>query len=148
VAELSVASESFEDGDALPARHALDGENLSPDLSWSGLPEGTRSIAIICEDPDAPTGTFVHWVGWGVDPQAGGLGEGESPPHEGRNDFGNPGYGGPAPPPGHGRHRYYFRILALDVEPELEPGAAKEELDAAIEGHVLASGELMGTYER
>jgi Raf kinase inhibitor-like YbhB/YbcL family protein len=132
----------------MPVRHALEGENLSPPLSWSGVPDATRSIAVICEDPDAPSGTFVHWVGWGIDPQAGRLGEGESAPREGQNDFGNTGYDGPSPPPGHGRHRYYFRVYALDTEPKLEPAASRETLGAAIEGRVLAVGELMGTYER
>jgi Raf kinase inhibitor-like YbhB/YbcL family protein len=148
MAGLSLASESFQHGDRLPDRHALEGENLSPHLSWSGLPDGTRSVAVICEDPDAPSGTFVHWVAWAVDPEAGGLDEGEAPPSEGQNGFGNTGYDGPSPPPGHGTHRYYFRVYALDAEPELEPGASKEDLEAAIEGHVLAAGELMGTYER
>jgi Raf kinase inhibitor-like YbhB/YbcL family protein len=148
VAELSLTSESFRHGDRILVRHALEGENLSPPLSWSGLPDATRSIAVICEDPDAPSGSFVHWVGWGIDPHAGRLGEGESAPKEGQNDFGNTGYDGPSPPPGHGRHRYYFRVYALDTEPRLEPAASKEKLEAAIEGHVLAAGELMGTYER
>jgi Raf kinase inhibitor-like YbhB/YbcL family protein len=148
MAELALTSESFQDGDPVPERHALEGENLSPPLSWSGLPDGTQSIAVICEDPDAPSGTFVHWVVWGIGPQAGGLGEGEAAPHEGQNDFGNTGYGGPSPPPGHGRHRYHFRVYALDAEPSLDQGASKEQLEAAIEGHVLATGELMGTYER
>ncbi len=148
MAELSLTSESFQHSDRIPERHALEGENLSPPLSWSGLPDQTQSIAVICEDPDAPSGTFVHWVGWGIDPEAGRLGEGESAPREGRNDFGKTGYDGPSPPPGHGKHRYYFRVYALDTEPGLEPGASKEELEAAIKGHVLAAGELMGTYER
>jgi Raf kinase inhibitor-like YbhB/YbcL family protein len=148
MADLSVTSESLRHGDPMPGRHALDGENLSPQLSWSGLPDETQSIAVICEDPDAPSGTFVHWVGWGIDPEAGRLGEGESAPREGQNDFGNTGYDGPSPPPGHGRHRYYFRVFALDAEPTLEPAASKQSLDAAIEDHVLAAGELMGTYER
>jgi Raf kinase inhibitor-like YbhB/YbcL family protein len=148
VADLAVASESFEHGDRMPERHALEGENLSPALNWSGIPESTRSIALICEDPDAPSGTFVHWVGWGIAPEAGGLSEGERAPNEGRNGFGNTGYDGPSPPPGHGTHRYFFRIYALDAEPQLAPGASREELQAAIEGHVFASGEHMGTYER
>jgi Raf kinase inhibitor-like YbhB/YbcL family protein len=148
VADLSVASESFESGDRVPARHTLDGENLSPSLSWSDLPEGTRSIAVVCEDPDAPSGIFVHWVAWGIDPDAGGLDEGESAPREGQNGFGNEGYDGPAPPPGHGEHRYFFRVYALDTELELGASTSKQDLDAAIEGHVLAAGELMGTYER
>jgi Raf kinase inhibitor-like YbhB/YbcL family protein len=148
MAELALTSESFQHGDPIPARHALEGENLSPQLSWSGVPDQTQSIAVICEDPDAPSGTFVHWVGWGIEPEAGRLGEGEAAPREGRNDFGNTGYGGPSPPPGHGRHRYYFRVYALDAEPVLEPATSRAELEAAIEGHVLAAGELMGTYER
>jgi Raf kinase inhibitor-like YbhB/YbcL family protein len=148
MAELYVTSESLRHGDPMPVRHALEGENLSPQLSWSGLPDQTQSIAVICEDPDAPSGTFVHLVGWGIDPEAGRLGEGESAPREGRNDFGKTGYDGPSPPPGHGKHRYYFRVYALDTEPGLEPAASKEELEAAIKGHVLAAGELMGTYER
>jgi Raf kinase inhibitor-like YbhB/YbcL family protein len=148
MAELSLASESFEHGDRMPERHALEGANLSPALTWSGLPQSTRSIAVICEDPDAPSGTFVHWVAWGIDPEAGGLGEGEPAPNEGRNGFGNTGYDGPSPPPGHGMHRYFFRVYALDTEPKLDPPASKEELEAAIEGHVLAPGEHMGTYER
>ena len=148
MAELFLTSESFQHGDRIPARHALEGENLSPSLSWSGLPDATQSIALICEDPDAPSGTFVHWVGWGIEPEAGRLGEGESAPKEGRNDFGNTGYDGPSPPRGHGRHRYYFRVYALDTEPDLEPAISKQKLGAAIEGHLLAAGELMGTYER
>jgi Raf kinase inhibitor-like YbhB/YbcL family protein len=148
MAELTLASESFEHGDRIPARHALEGENLSPHLGWSGHPEGTRSIAVICEDPDSPSGTFVHWVGWGVDPEAGRLAEGESTPTQGRNDFGKAGYAGPRPPAGHGAHRYFFRVYALDDEPALGPGASREELEAAIDGHVLAFGELVGTFER
>jgi Raf kinase inhibitor-like YbhB/YbcL family protein len=148
MAELFLTSESFQHGDRIPARHALEGENLSPSLRWSGLPDATQSIALICEDPDAPSGTFVHWVGWGIEPEAGRLGEGEAAPREGRNDFGNTGYDGPSPPRGHGRHRYYFRVYALDTEPDLEPATSKQKLGAAIEGHLLAAGELMGTYER
>jgi Raf kinase inhibitor-like YbhB/YbcL family protein len=143
-----VPSESFRHGDRMAERHALEGENLSPALTWSGLPQSTPSIAVICEDPDAPSGTFVHWVGWGIEAEAGGLGEAEPAPNEGRNGFGKTGYDGPSPPPGHGTHRYFFRVYALDTEPKLDPAASKEELEAAIKGHVLASGEHMGTYER
>jgi Raf kinase inhibitor-like YbhB/YbcL family protein len=148
MAELSLASESFDHGDRIPARHALEGQNLSPHLSWSGQPEETRSFAVFCEDPDSPSGTFVHWVAWGIDPGAGGLAEGEAPPREGRNGFGGTGYAGPRPPEGHGPHRYFFRVHALDTEPDLEPGASREELEAAIDGHVVAEAELMGTFER
>jgi Raf kinase inhibitor-like YbhB/YbcL family protein len=144
---LSLKSESFEHGDRIPARHAFEGENVSPALTWSALPDATRSIAVTCEDPDAPSGTFVHWLGWGIKPGAERLGEGEAAPQEGQNDFGGLGYGGPKPPPGHGAHRYYFRVYALDTEPDLEQGASKQELASALRGHVLAIGELMGTFE-
>ena len=147
MAEFSVTGETFDHGERMPDRHALDGDNLSPPLSWSGHPEGTGSIAVICDDPDAPAGNFVHWVAWGIDPNAGRLAEGEPPPKEGLNDFGRPGYDGPAPPPG-GPHRYFFRVFALDAHPELELDASRDDLAAAIDGHVLATAEHMGTYQR
>jgi Raf kinase inhibitor-like YbhB/YbcL family protein len=112
------------------------------------VPEGTRSLALLVDDPDAPGGVFTHWIAWGLDPGAGGLGEGEPAPGEGQNDFGATGYRGPCPPPGHGRHRYVFRLYALDTALELAVGAAKAELEQAIEGHVLTTAELVGTYER
>jgi Raf kinase inhibitor-like YbhB/YbcL family protein len=145
---LSLTSGAFEHGERIPERHSGEGEDVSPPLSWDELPEGTESLALIVDDPDAPSGTFVHWLAWGIDPQSGGLGEGESPPSQGAGGFGDVGYRGPAPPPGHGPHRYFFRLYALDATPELAPGAGREELEAAIEGHVIESGELMGTYER
>ena len=148
MAEPSVTSDAFEHGDRMPDRHTLEGDNLSPSLTWSEVPEEATSVALICEDPDAPSGTFVHWVAWGLDPRAGGLGEGEAPPKQGQNDFGHAGYDGPAPPPGHGPHRYFFRFYALESEPDLEPGASREDLLAAIEDGVLATAEHMGTYER
>jgi Raf kinase inhibitor-like YbhB/YbcL family protein len=148
VAGPSITSKGFEHGDRMPDRHALEGENLSPPLSWSGLPEGTQSLAVTCDDPDAPGGTFAHWIAWAIDPDAGALGEGEKPQKEGQNDFGHTRYDGPAPPPGHGPHRYFFRLYALDSAPALDPGASREELLDAIEGRVLATAEHMGTYER
>jgi Raf kinase inhibitor-like YbhB/YbcL family protein len=105
-------------------------------------------LALIVDDPDAPGGVFTHWVAWGLDPGAEGLDEGESAPHEGQNDFGASGYRGPCPPPGDGRHRYVFRLYALDEEPELASGAAKAELEQAVNRHVLTTAELVGTYER
>jgi len=105
-------------------------------------------LALVVDDPDAPGGVFTHWTAWGLDPGAGGLGEGEPAPGEGQNDFGTTGYRGPCPPPGHGRHRYVFRLYALDAELDLGVGAAKDELEQAIEGHVLTTAELVGTYER
>jgi len=102
----------------------------------------------VVDDPDAPGGTFTHWLGWALDPGAAGLGEGEAAPVEGRNDFGTSGYRGPCPPPGHGRHRYSFRLYALDSDTDLPPGADKRSLERALEGHTLAFAELIGTYER
>jgi Raf kinase inhibitor-like YbhB/YbcL family protein len=148
MAALHIASSAFEEGDQIPRRHTCDGENISPGLSFAGIPEGTRSLALIVDDPDAPVGTFDHWLAWGIDPGAGGIDEGEGAPREGANGFGGTGYSGPCPPPGHGPHRYYFRLHALDAELELRPGADRAELELALEGHVLATAELVGRYER
>jgi len=148
VAEFALQSSAFEHGRPIPRRHSCEGEDLSPPLSWSGAPEGTRSLALVVDDPDAPAGTFTHWLAWALDPGAEGLGVGEAAPVEGRNDFGTSGYRGPCPPPGHGRHRYSFRLYALDSEPDLPPGAGKRELERTLQGHTLATAELIGTYER
>jgi Raf kinase inhibitor-like YbhB/YbcL family protein len=146
---VTLSSDAFHPGEAIPERHSCEGDDLSPPLSWSDLPDGTRSLALICDDPDAPiAGAFVHWLAWGIDPAATGLAEGEAAPVEGENGFATSGYRGPCPPPGHGPHRYFFRLHALDAEPGVAPGASREELEAALEGHVLDTGELMGTYER
>jgi Raf kinase inhibitor-like YbhB/YbcL family protein len=145
---MELASSAFADGQPIPRRHSCDGEDVSPPLSWTGIPEGATSLALIVDDPDAPGGTFTHWLGWGLDPAAGGLGEGEAAPAEGRNGFGETGYRGPCPPPGHGPHRYFFRLHALEDELELEPGASKTEVEQALAGRSVAVAELMGTYER
>ncbi len=145
---FSLESSVFDNAQAIPSRHSCEGEDVSPPLRWTNVPEGTRSLALVVDDPDAPGGVFTHLTAWGLDPAAGGLGEGEPAPAEGRNDFGTTGYRGPCPPPGHGRHRYVFRLYALDVDLELGAGAAKAELEQAIEGHVLTTAELVGTYER
>jgi Raf kinase inhibitor-like YbhB/YbcL family protein len=146
--EFALMSSAFAEGETIPSRHTCEGENLSPPLSWSDVPERTRSLALIVDDPDAPVGTFTHWLAWGIDPAAGGLAEGEAAPVEGNNDFSVPGWKGPCPPPGHGRHRYFFRLHALDAEPDLPPGAGREELESALEGHVLGVAELVGGYAR
>ena len=112
------------------------------------MPDDAVSLALIVDDPDAPVGTFTHWLGWGIDPAGGGLGEGERAPREGRNDFGQTGYRGPCPPPGHGPHRYFFRLYVLAAEPAVRSGASRRELERALEGKVLARAELVGTYER
>jgi Raf kinase inhibitor-like YbhB/YbcL family protein len=148
MAGFSLSSSAFAAGEPIPARHGCDGEDLSPPLAWSGVPAEARSLALIVEDPGAPGGIFTHWLGWGIDPGAGGLGEGEAAPLEGRNDFGATGYRGPCPPPGHGRHRYVFRLFALNGDVGLDSSATRADLEAAIDTGALAVAELIGTYER
>jgi Raf kinase inhibitor-like YbhB/YbcL family protein len=148
VGEFGLSSNAFGHGDEIPRRHACDGEDVSPALSWSDPPAGTRALALIVEDPDAPVGTFTHWVAWNIEPVAGGLGEGVSAPAEGRNDFGTGGWSGPCPPPGHGPHRYFFRLYALDAQLAVGFRAGRRELEQALAGHVLETAELIGRYER
>lgn len=148
MAEFELSSPAFQPGEPIPGTHSCEGEDRSIPLRWSDVPEGTRSLALIVDDPDAPSGTFVHWLAWGIDPASGGLGEAEAAPLEGENDFGRRGFGGPCPPPGHGAHRYFHRLYALDTEIELEDGAERGQLEQALEGHILAVAELVGTYER
>jgi hypothetical protein len=145
---FALETSAFDNAQAIPRRHSCEGEDVSPPLRWTNVPEGTRSLALVVDDPDAPGGVFTHWVAWGLDPAGEGLGEGEPAPSEGQNGFGTTGYRGPCPPPGHGRHRYVFRLYALDADLELGPGVAKVELEQAIGGHVLMTAELVGTYER
>jgi Raf kinase inhibitor-like YbhB/YbcL family protein len=145
---MTLTSTAFGDGAAIPRRHACEGDDLSPPLTWVGAPAQTRSFALIVDDPDAPAGTFVHWVAWGIAPDARALAEGERARMEGRNGFGTIGYRGPCPPRGDGAHRYFFHLHALDVEIALRAGAGADDLLEAIAGHVLASGELIGRYER
>jgi hypothetical protein len=155
---IELTSTAFAEGQAIPQRYTGEGADVSPPLSWSALPKGTKELALICDDPDAPGGTWVHWVVCKIPATATGLPEDVGGAErrllefrgvaEGRNSFGNTGYGGPMPPPGDGKHRYFFRLYALDSELALEPGLDKPSLLEAIEGHILAVGELMGTYER
>jgi Raf kinase inhibitor-like YbhB/YbcL family protein len=152
--EIVVKSPAFAEGQQIPAKYTADGEDVSPPLTWSGVPHRARSLVLLCEDPDAPGGTFTHWVVFNLPAQARQLEEGV-PPREalasggvqGTNDFGRLGYGGPAPPPGR-PHRYYFKVSALDAELPLAAGARRREVAAAMEGHVVAEGWLMGTYRR
>jgi Raf kinase inhibitor-like YbhB/YbcL family protein len=146
VAEFELTSAAFEAGGTIPSRYSCDGENVSPPLSFAGAPADTRSLALVVDDPDAPVGTFTHWLAWGIDPGADGLDEGQAAPREGRNGFGTTGYAGPCPP--RGRHRYFFRLHALDAELDLQPGADRDRLERALDGHVLETAELMGGYER
>jgi Raf kinase inhibitor-like YbhB/YbcL family protein len=146
--DFTLSSSAFEPGAAIPRRHTCDGEDLSPALAWSGVPEGTRSLALVVDDPDAPGRTFLHWLAWGLEPEAGSLVEGEAAPVEGTNDFGSTGYRGPCPPSGHGPHRYFFRLHALGAPVDVRTGAGRDELERAIRDPQLGTAELMGTYER
>jgi Raf kinase inhibitor-like YbhB/YbcL family protein len=148
MADPELTSTAFADGAAIPVKYTADGANVSPPLSWSFLPDGTESVALIVHDTDAPSGDFAHWVAWNLDPDPGGLGEDTPAPSEGVNGFGASGYKGPSPPPGDGRHRYFHDLHALDAELDLEPGASRQQLEEALSGHVLAKTQLVGTYER
>jgi hypothetical protein len=145
---------AFSHGGEIPWKHTCDGPDLSPALTWENPPTGTESFSLIVEDPDAPAGTWVHWVIYNLPGSLRGLPEGISKAQEladgsrqGRNDFGRLGYGGPCPPPGPA-HRYFFRIIALDAKLSLRAGAAKSDLESAMKGHFLAHAELMGRYRR
>lgn len=147
---IRVSSPSFDAGGAIPRKHTGEGQDVSPALNWSGLPEGTKEIALICDDPDAPTpNPFVHWVAYKIPADSTGVPEGSTRGAlEGKNDFGGRGYRGPMPPRGHGVHRYRFKVYALDAGLEAAEGISKDQLLAAMEGRVLAEGVLIGTYER
>jgi Raf kinase inhibitor-like YbhB/YbcL family protein len=149
---IPISSTAFLQGSAIPRRHVSDGENLSPSLAWAGAPVGTVSLAVLCEDPDAPSPQpFVHWVVYGIPPTMTvlpeGLGEDAPGIIQGKNTMGHHRYDGPAPPPGHGPHHYHFQLFALDVSIRLDAGDRGDLLDA-MRGHVLAAGEVVGTYER
>jgi Raf kinase inhibitor-like YbhB/YbcL family protein len=152
--KMDLSSEAFAEGEAIPEKHTCKGADQSPPLKWSAPPEGTRSLALICDDPDAPSGTWVHWVVYGIPPETTSLQENfpgdeieQNAIRQGKNDFKKTGYGGPCPPPGKA-HRYFFKIYALDIPTDLPPGLAKEDLLEAMKGHILAMGELTGTFSR
>ena len=151
---MQVKSKLISPGGEFPKRETCDGQNTSPQLAWSGAPPATKSFAMILDDPDAPGGAFTHWIVWNIPagthelpenlPKTAELADGA---RQGRNDFGQVGYGGPCPPPGK-PHRYFFRLFALDNAPAVKPGAGRGELERALQGHILACGELMGRYAR
>jgi hypothetical protein len=145
---MVLGSSAFDHGERIPERYTCDGADVSPPLSWSGAPAGTRTFALVMDDPDAPRGTWVHWVVFDVPSVETGIHEGSPPPgaREGSNSWGRAGYGGPCPPSG--SHRYFFRLYAVDGASGLEPGASAAELARALEGHVLAEATLMGRYQR
>lgn len=155
---LKLSSQAFRDGEEIPKQFTGEGADRSPPLKWSGVPQETREFVLVCEDPDAPQDEpFVHWLIYDISPSISSLPEGmpakermELPVRadQGRNSFGNIGYGGPMPPEGHGRHRYFFRLYALNFELGVQPGATKEELLKALQPHIIDQAVLMGTYER
>jgi len=151
--EIKLTSPAFEEGGMIPEKHTCDGMDISPALAWTSGPEGTKTFALICDDPDAPMGTWVHWVLFNLPANVNELPEVIPPERElesgakqGMSDFHKIGYGGPCPPGG--THRYFFKIYALDTEVDLEAGATKPDLLEAMEGHILAEGQLMGKYSR
>jgi Raf kinase inhibitor-like YbhB/YbcL family protein len=146
--DLELTSTAFDDGSEIPRKYTCDGDDASPPLAWSSVPEATRSLALIVHDPDAPSGDFTHWVAWNIDPEPGALGEDVPPTAQGSNDFGETRYQGPCPPSGTGPHRYVHELFALDTELDLEEGSSRDQVENAIDGHVLAGTELIGIYER
>jgi len=152
-AEIKLTSAAFKEGEPIPRAYTCDGVNISPPLEWSGVPKTAKTIAIVCDDPDAPAGTWVHWVLYNLPADNIGLVENlpatetlKAGGFQGKNDFGKIGYGGPCPPSG--THRYFFKIYALDSELPLKAGATKAELMKTMEGHIVLQGQLMGTYRR
>lgn len=150
---IELTSAAFDAGEGIPAQYTCDGDDISPPLQWQNVPDGAESLALIMDDPDAPRGTWVHWVLYNLPASTRELPENVAPADsepaggsQGNSSWGRVGYGGPCPPGG--THRYFFQIYALDSELDLAPGATKEQLLAAMEGHILAQGELMGTYAR
>jgi Raf kinase inhibitor-like YbhB/YbcL family protein len=151
---MQLSSEAFAEGATIPAKYTCDDKNVSPPLKWSGAPTGTKSFALIADDPDAPMGTWVHWVLYDLPGSVSELPEGvpaaetsRSGAKQGLNDFKQSGYGGPCPPRGK-PHRYVFRLYALDAALELKPGATKKQLEHAMGKHILAQAHLTGTYQR
>jgi Raf kinase inhibitor-like YbhB/YbcL family protein len=151
---IQLTSPAFEEGNPIPTKFTCDDADVSPPLGWTDIPTGTASLALICDDPDAPVGTWVHWVLYDLPPDTTGLEEAvpaseriDGLATQGKNDFKRVGYGGPCPPSGK-PHRYFFKLYALDSKLGLKPGATKKELEKAMKGHILAEGTLMGTYQR
>jgi Raf kinase inhibitor-like YbhB/YbcL family protein len=152
--QMQVSSAAFKNGQPIPADYTCDGKNISPPLSWSSAPAGTESFAVIADDPDAPKGIWTHWVVFNLASDTYELPENASKSpatlgnaKQGANDFKNIGYGGPCPPAGK-QHRYFFKVYALNTTLDLKPGATKQEVEAAMAGHILAQGMTMGTYQR
>ena len=153
IAKIDFISSAFTNNGVIPKQYSCDGINTSPPLLWSGIPDDTKSLALILDDPDAPAGTWVHWIIFNMPPNLKGLQEGVLPlkdfshdTKQGLNDFKKIGYGGPCPPSG--THRYFFKLYALDTKISLEGGATKKDLENSMKGHVIAQAELIGKYKR
>lgn len=147
VADFRLTSPAFKHHERIPDRHTGDGEDVSPELAWTGVPEGTEALAVVVHDPDAPlVDGFTHWVTYGIPGGAAGLPEGGAGMTEGTNSTGSTGYFGPAPPPDHGSHHYYFWVYALDDDVALEPGLDRRALTDRIEDHVIEQARLVGTF--
>lgn len=151
---LALQSTAFANGGEIARKYTCDGADLSPALDWNDVPAGTHALALIADDPDAPVGTWTHWIIWNISAQASGLPEGvqkvealDDGARQGSNDFRRIGYGGPCPPPGK-PHRYFFKLFALDAGLDVKAGAGRKELELAMKGHVLAQAQWMGTYKR
>jgi Raf kinase inhibitor-like YbhB/YbcL family protein len=151
---MTISSNAFREGEAIPRHFTCDGEDVSPPLSWIEVPKEARSLALICDDPDAPAGTWVHWVLWNLPPSTPTLPEGVPKEarlpggiQQGKNSWPRTGYNGPCPPPGK-PHRYFFKLYALDTELSLPDGGGKSAVENAMKGHILAQAQLIGTYGR
>jgi len=147
-AKMKITSPALQEGGTIPEKFSKNGQNVSPELRIEGAPPEAKSLALIVDDPDAPVGLFTHWLVWNIDPKTTQLAEGSAPNGavQGKNDFGDIGYGGPQPPSG--THRYYFKIFALNSSLDLTSGAKRKEVDAAMKGHIIAQGQLMGKYSK
>jgi len=144
---MNISSTAFKDGGSIPSKYTCDGANTSPPLAFDAVPAGAKSLALVVDDPDAPGGTFDHWVVWNIPANTRAIAEGQSPQGvSGKNGFGKNGYGGPCPPSG--EHRYQFKLYALDTTLNLPPSASKADLENAMNGHTLAQVKMMGRYKR
>lgn len=149
LAKLELTSDAFQDGGPIPAQYSCDGGDQIPTLHWSQPPSGTRSFALVIDDPDAPGGTFRHWGVFDITPSTRSIGGSQRVGTEVKNDFGKPGYGGPCPPRGHGPHHYHFKLFALNVDRlGLSPNAKVADVEKAAAQHAIGQGELVGTNER
>ena len=147
--KLNLTSDAFQNGQPIPTQYTCDGADQTPALQWGEPPQGTRSFALVIDDPDAPSGTFRHWGVFDIPASARSIGGGQRAGTEVSNDFGKPGYGGPCPPKGHGPHHYHFKLFALDVDRlDVSPNAKVVDVESAAQRHAIAQGELIGTYER